>query len=400
MNAPFLLSDSFQLKPEVTLQNRLVKASTEELLADSKGNITGDLIRLYEAWGKKSPGMILTGNIFVSPEAVCRKGNGYISEDTAFKRDFKELARAASAGGAKAIVQINHAGRQALKSSFGEAVGPSDIGVKGFGPLMKKPRSLAEPEIEAIINDFVRSAKVVEECGFAGVQIHSAHGYLLSQFLSPLVNKRQDKWGGSLENRSRLLLSIVKAVKEATSENFIVCVKLNSADFQRGGFDESESMEVAKKLEELAIDFLEISGGSYEEPAMMGTASTQKREAYFLKFAEQLRLKVKTKLLVTGGFRSAAGMNQALVDGHCDLIGVARPFLVEKDFVKKILEEKSTIDSNTWTDRVGNRKLDAILQSVWYKRQIRRTAKFGEPHGPRLNPYLTLAVELPILLWE
>ncbi|NRA68002.1 MAG: hypothetical protein HRU19_26200 [Pseudobacteriovorax sp.] len=395
-----VLNQAFALPNGVNVPNRLIKASTEELLATSQGGISDDLIRLYTIWGKLGAGLILSGNIFVSKEGRCRKGNGYISQDPEFMRDFKRLAAVGRAGGSKFLVQINHTGRQALKSSGAEAVAPSAIAVKGYGPLIKKPRELRDNEIESIIEDFVQSALTVQEAGFDGVQIHSAHGYLSSQFLSPLSNRREDRWGGALENRARFLLTVVEKVKKAVKDDFIVCVKLNSADFQRGGFSEDDSIKVASWLDDLGIDFLEISGGSYEEPAMMGLASTRSREAYFLDFAEKLRKNFKRPLLVTGGFRSAAGMASAINDGHTDLIGLARPFLVEANVVKTILQDGGRIDAASWTDRIGNKRLDAILQSVWYKREIRYAARNGRPIGPKANLYLALAIELPKLLLE
>ena len=176
------------------------------------------------------------------------------------------------------------------------------------------PRELTHDEID-IIQRFATAAAVCEKAGFEGVQLHGAHGYLISQFLSPLTNKRTDQWGGSIENRMRFLIEIYKAVRAATSENFIISVKLNSADFQRGGITEDDVIAVFKAIDAAGIDIIEISGGTYEAPAMAGAkaesrkASTIAREAYFLEIAEKIRQHVTCKLMVTGGFRTVAGMN-------------------------------------------------------------------------------------------
>jgi 2,4-dienoyl-CoA reductase-like NADH-dependent reductase (Old Yellow Enzyme family) len=197
---------------------------------------------------------------------------------------------------------------------------------------------LTEDEIKDLIQRFAIAAKAAKDAGFTGVQIHAAHGYLISQFLSPRSNQREDEWGGSLENRARFLMESVRAVRKAVGKAFPVSVKLNSADFQRGGFAFEESLQVARWLEAEGLDLLEISGGSYEQPRMMDLdgmeevedqkvpASTAAREAYFVDFAKAMKAELKTlPLMVTGGFRTRAAMDHALATGGADLIGLGRP---------------------------------------------------------------------------
>jgi 2,4-dienoyl-CoA reductase-like NADH-dependent reductase (Old Yellow Enzyme family) len=243
-------------------------------------------------------------------------------------------------------VQLSHAGRQTPITINPTPSAPSAVPVALPGKQFGTPRALDEAEIEALIDAFGAAAAVCRDAGFAGVQLHAAHGYLLSSFLSPLANRRSDRWGGSLENRARFLLRAVRAARASTGPGFGIAVKLNSADFQRGGFDVSESQEVARMLEAEGIDFLEISGGNYEQPRMMdsdgldpGEARSARREAYFLGEAERLRSAVRTPLMVTGGFRTGAGMAAALAAGACDIIGLARPLCVEPDAPARLIAD-------------------------------------------------------------
>jgi 2,4-dienoyl-CoA reductase-like NADH-dependent reductase (Old Yellow Enzyme family) len=390
-------SQSLTLANGSTLSNRLVKAATEELLADRNGEVTEDLLRLYQVWSESGAGMIITGNMFVSPESLSRLGNVVISSHSDFKERFRKLAATIKKHGAKAVVQLNHAGRQAFRNAKTEVVAPSAIPLKGFGPLFVRPRALRDDEIESIIDQFVSSARICWEAGFDGVEIHAAHGYLLSQFLSPLVNCRKDRWGGPLEARARPLLTILERIRKELPPNLILGVKVNSADFQRGGFEQGESLELIRLLQGKGLDFIEISGGNYESLAMMGRAaqaSTRTREAYFLDFAQKARPISKVPLMLTGGFRTASGMNQALEQDAVDLIGLARPMLLEPGFPRRILSDASAA---AWQahDRIGIKKLDDMLQTFWYKRQMAAIAQKGRPLGTHASRWAALLLELP-----
>ena len=382
----------------VSTNNRLVKASTEELLAEKDGRMTKGMLSLYDTWGASGVGMILTGNMFVSQEGKSRNGNLVIFRDDQGLAEQSELAKRIQAHGAKGIVQINHAGRQAMAHTGFQPIAPSAVPLEGYGSIFQAPRAATEDELEQVIDDFVESAVFLEKAGFAAVEIHAAHGYLLSQFLSPLLNLREDRWGGPLENRASLLLQIVDRVKDAVSETFLVGVKLNSADFQRGGFGEDDSLQVIEWLSEREIDFLEISGGNYESPAMMGSESTQKREAYFLSFAERVRAVSSVTLIVTGGFRSSSFMDDCIRDGECDLIGIARPMIVEPDLPKRLLESRETVALQA-RDRLGIKTLDNMLQTFWYKRHIASIAQTGQSLGPRASRVWALLTEIPKVLW-
>ncbi|MBU6252386.1 MAG: NADH:flavin oxidoreductase/NADH oxidase family protein [Alphaproteobacteria bacterium] len=322
------------------LKNRLAKGAMTEGLATPDGMPTPALARLYQCWAEGGAGMLLTGNVIIDRDHLERPGNVVIDKKPSaeMKAALKAWAKAGTVQGTHLWMQISHGGRQtqALVNPTPKAPSAVKLGLPGgqFGT----PVPLTEDEIKDLIARFAIAAKAAKEAGFTGVQIHAAHGYLISQFLSPRSNQRTDQWGGSLENRARFLMESVRAVRAAVGKDFPVSVKLNSADFQRGGFAFDESLQVARWLEAEGLDLLEISGGSYEQPRMMDLegmedvedqnvpASTAAREAYFVDFAKAMKAELKTlPLMVTGGFRTRIAMDHALSTGAADLIGLGRP---------------------------------------------------------------------------
>ncbi|WP_448762057.1 NADH:flavin oxidoreductase/NADH oxidase family protein [Acinetobacter tandoii] len=375
-----------------TFKNRIIKGAMSEALANHAGQLNRLHLGLYEAWAKGGLGCAITGNVMVDFRAKNEPGVVVVESE----RDMAELSQWAALGkqyGMVQLVQLSHPGRQCPKGLNKETVAPSAV---PFSPMLATtfgtPRELREDEILDIIQRFARAAQICEKAGFEGVQLHGAHGYLISQFLSPLTNKRQDQWGGSIENRMRFLLEIYQAVRAATSDNFIISVKLNSADFQRGGITEEDVIAVFKAIDAAGIDLIEISGGTYEAPAMAGAkedkrkASTIAREAYFLDFAEKIRQQVSCHLMVTGGFRTAQGMNAALDSGACDFIGIARPFAVETDLTERLLVGQ---DVRYAVDKIktGIPMVDkmAIMEIIWYAAQFKTIAQGKQPN-PKLSP--------------
>lgn len=325
------LSQSLTLPNGQVLKNRIAKASMEESLADDDFLPGKGMIRLYERWGKGGAGLLLTGNAMVDPTALTGPGN-VIIRDQGKLDHFKRWADAGKSGGSKIWMQINHPGRQVFSFISETPVAPSAVKVhipgRMFAKVFGTPRALTEDEIKKIIDRFIQAAVIAEKAGFDGVEVHGAHGYLINQFLSPLTNLRKDQWGGSLENRARILLEIVNGIRASTQKEFGVGVKLNSADFQGGGFAEEDAIQVIQMLNQSKLDLLEISGGNYESPAMQGGESngTRKREAYFLDFAKKARAIAKMPLMSTGGFRSKNIMENAITSGAIDLVGIAAPF--------------------------------------------------------------------------
>ena len=318
-----MISTPLTLPCGAVIKNRLCKAAMTEGLADPAGRPTPALDRLYGLWSDGGAGLLLSGNIQIDGDHLERPGNVVVDAepDDATRQALATWAAAGTRGGNHFWAQISHAGRQCQKIVNPHPKAPSAVKLGLPGGQFGQPDPMTEEDIEAVIAGFARCAKVVVNAGFTGVQLHAAHGYLLSQFLSPRSNQRQDQWGGSLENRARLLLSSVARVRAVLGPTVPISVKLNSADFQRGGFDFDESLQVAKWLQAASVDLIEISGGTYEQPRLLNlegmepveeqtvVASTRAREAYFVDFAEAMRKQLSIPLMVTGGLRRLDAMN-------------------------------------------------------------------------------------------
>jgi 2,4-dienoyl-CoA reductase-like NADH-dependent reductase (Old Yellow Enzyme family) len=339
--------------------NRIGKAAMEENMADADHAPSEALLRIYSAWAAGEVGLIITGNVMVDIRAMTGPGGVVLEDDTYLDR-FKAWAAASRKGGAQVWMQINHPGRQMPAGLGQETVAPSAIGLD-LGAQSKQfpvPRELTAPEIGDIVQRFVTTATLAERAGFTGVQVHAAHGYLLSQFLSPLSNKREDQWGGSLQNRARLLLDVVRGIRAAVAPDFSVSVKLNSADFQRGGFSPEDARAVVALLAPLGVDLVELSGGSYEAPAMMGETRddrTLAREAYFLEFAKDIASVATIPLMVTGGIRRRAIAEQVIESGVA-MAGIATALAIEPDLVRN------------W--RMGKDNAPALKPITWKNKPI------------------------------
>lgn len=384
------LSDPLTLPCGQVLPNRIMKSALSEALGSPANGPSTRLERLYGRWNSGGYGLVVTGNVMVDRRQLGEPGNVVIEDD----RDLDGLTRWAKStqdGGMPIWMQLNHPGRQAnALAARRRPVAPSAIAAKVPGAVT--PRALTGPEIEDIIERFATAAAVAETAGFDGVQIHGAHGYLVAQFLSPLANQRTDEWGGDPERRMRFVLKVLRRIRSAVSPGFAVGIKLNSADFQRGGFTEAESRDVVGRLATEGVDLIEVSGGSYEMPAMMGqavSASTLAREAYFLEYAQAVRdVAADVPLAVTGGFRSRTAMVDAVADGACDLIGLGRPTCTTPDAAAAILESRqSRLDVHAVRfglrgplGRVADLKtLDGALDLQWHTDQLHRLGAGQDP---------------------
>lgn len=348
------INETLDLPCGVQIKNRICKGAMTEGLADSQNRATFKHVNLYDKWSSGGAGILLTGNVQVDHRYLERPGNVVI-EGPQTNEQISRLIAYSDAGtknNTHLWMQISHAGRQTPASVAETPVGPSEVQLQMPGAQFGKPRSLSHEEILDIIQKFSYCASIAKDTGFTGVQIHGAHGYLISEFLSPDINQREDDWGGNLEKRAKFLLEIVKSVRKSVGDAFPVSLKLNSADFQKGGFVHEEAIQVASWLNDEGLDLLEISGGTYEQPHLVGIdmglnperaevrrESTIAREAYFLDYAKDIRNVFKGPLMVTGGFRSTQGMNNALQQDACDVIGIARPFCIDPDIANKLLNE-------------------------------------------------------------
>ncbi|ADH99479.1 NADH:flavin oxidoreductase/NADH oxidase family protein [Salisediminibacterium selenitireducens] len=388
-----ILDQSLTLSSYATSKNRWFKSAMSEAMATANHSPTSDLINLYRIWAEGGSGIVVTGNVMVDPYALGEPKNVVLTKNSDLNR-FEKWAKAGTANGTLLLMQLNHPGKQVLKGVVNEAVAPSAV---PFPPKFQKffppCRALTKKEIWKITDQFAQSARLAQTAGFSGVQIHAAHGYLISQFLSPIHNLRLDEYGGSIQNRFRFLRDICRSVRQATGSSFTISVKINSADFLKSGFTEEESLYVIGELEKEKVDLVEISGGTYEKPAMFDSQikdSTKRREAYFIDFAEKVSQKVRVPIVLTGGFRTKKVMEEALITGVTDMIGVARPLAIHPDlpaqFSSGFADEVHLPDIKT-----GFRAIDdaALLELMWYARQLHRHGA-GKPVRPGLSAHSTL----------
>ena len=377
------LDSALVLSNGTHIKNRLFKSAMSEQLADKYHNPSLGLIQLYKTWAKGGIGLAVTGNLMVDRQHLGEPKNVVLDE----KSDLSQFSKWSAAGtqnNCQLWAQLNHPGKQVPSFIHGQPVAPSALPLEGsLQKNFKTPRALTEIEIKKVIKQFSSAALLAKQSGFSGVQIHGAHGYLVNQFLSSRHNQRTDQWGGTLQNRMRFVLKIYEAIRQQVGDTFPVGIKLNSADFMRGGFTEEESMEVVKVLSDSGIDLIEISGGSYEAPIMAdgtGNKSSQQREAYFLEYAEKVRKIVNTPLVVTGGFRSSKAMIEALRSGATDFIGLARPLALDPEMPNKAMQDDGfNVQSRPLT--TGIKALDkmVMLNMSWYEAQLARMANGQEP---------------------
>lgn len=397
------LDQSLALPCGVTLKNRFAKSAMSEALGTTDNRATEGLATLYKCWADGGTGLLISGNVMIDRHHL-GEPNNVVLEDESDIEGIRRWANAGTQNGAHLWMQLNHPGKQTPKMLTKSSVAPSAIPFKKeLRSYFNTPRELTESEILDIIQRFGRSAALAQKAGFTGVQIHGAHGYLVSQFLSPHHNQRADQWGGSLENRMRFVVEVYTEIRRQVGAAFPVSIKLNSADFQRGGFTEEESMQVAEKLASLGLDLLEISGGTYESPQMTGLdvrESTRQREAYFLDYAQKIRQRVSIPLMVTGGFRTDEGMRNALTSGATDLIGLGRPLALEPAMPNQILAGKA-VESKVRPIRTGIKQVDnaAMMETLYYSYQIARMAKGKQPK-PNENSLISLVRALAIVTFR
>jgi 2,4-dienoyl-CoA reductase-like NADH-dependent reductase (Old Yellow Enzyme family) len=351
------LSSPLTLPCGVEIPNRLAKAAMTEGLSEPNGEPNNDLANLYGIWSDGGAGLLISGNILIDGDHLERPGNVIIDKEPRpeMSAALRNWSSAATRNGNQFWAQISHSGRQTQKAVNPRPKAPSSVKLGLPGGQFGQPVEMTQADIGTVVEGFVRCARVVKTTGFTGVQVHAAHGYLISQFLSPRSNQRNDDYGGSLENRARLLLDVVTQVRAEVGSEFPVAVKLNSADFQKGGFAFEDSILVAKWLQKAGVDLIEISGGTYEQPKLLGiegieetetqnvAESSLMREAYFVDFALAMQSEVSVPLMVTGGFRQRKVMQDALDGGAADIIGLGRPMCVDTNAPNQLLSGTSEL---------------------------------------------------------
>lgn len=354
----------------IAVKNRIIRSATHDGLADENGAPSDKLISKYEQLAKNGVGCIITGYAAVSRNGVSPYPRMMKIYDDSVIGKYKELTEAVHRHGAPVILQIAHCGRQTSSKAIGmQKVAPSNV-LHAFYP--DKAKELTDSEINAIIDDFIAAAVRAEKAGFDGVQLHGGHGYLLHDFLSPYGNRRKDSWGGSLENRCRIVELIIRGIKEKT--NLPVWIKLSAEDNRKGGMNIGSSVEICKRLEKAGCDAIEVSCGTVQDgmntmrsELMPMDAVFRYREpcASFPKFlkkislpaanlvnplikqpkplenfnvanAETIRKNISIPVITVGGIHKVSDMEKILAEGKADFISMCRPFICEPDLAKKL----------------------------------------------------------------
>jgi 2,4-dienoyl-CoA reductase-like NADH-dependent reductase (Old Yellow Enzyme family) len=315
------LFDPVTLPCGIVLKNRIAKSAMSDSLGDGTGHPTKEQFRLYERWAQGGLAMSLIGEVQGSNDYAEKPGNLVLNAASDLAK-FQELAKQGGVNGAQLWLQLGHAGALSYEPTSSPK-GPSALSLEGLSC-----DALTLKEIQQLPAEFAATAKLAQNAGFGGVQIHAAHGFLLSQFLSPLFNKRDDEYGGEITNRMRLLLQTIDATRTAVGPNFPIAVKLNTSDLLEGGLSEEDSLKVVAALDRTSIDLLEFSGGTYF-PGAKSASDGAGGGPYFLNFAKRARDLTTKPLMLTGGFKTRAQAENAVINGHIDVIGLARALALE-----------------------------------------------------------------------
>jgi len=321
----------------VTVPNRFVRSATHEYMADDEGNVSDNQIELYRRLAEGEVGLIITGHAFVQPSGKASPRQTAVYDDR-FLEGLARIPATVHRYPARVFLQIAHAGRQTKERLCGcVPVSPSAV----YDPVSKVlPRELSGEEIQTLVADFVAAAGRAKRAGFDGVQLHAAHGYLISSFLSPHTNRRTDEWGGPVGNRARVLLDVLRGVKDSCGRGFPAVVKLNSTDFLENGLTVDDAVEVARLLEAAGIDGIEVSGGMAEAgrgsvwPGLRSGAD----EGYFVENAARIKRAVGVPVFGLGGIRTLAVAEKIVADGRADLVSLSRPFIRDPFLVKHFRE--------------------------------------------------------------
>lgn len=363
-----MLDTPLTLSSGAVIKNRIVKAAMSDGLADSKNHATEQHCRLYRRWSEGGAGLLIIGEVQVDYRHLERPGNIALDRPGGIKT-LRAMTTAGTVAGNHLWAQLGHAGALTFPEINSTPLAPSAVPVRG-----NHPQAMTGSDIHKLIARYADAAAISREAGFTGIEIHAAHGFLLSQFLSPRFNQRRDDWGGSLENRARLLLEIVRAVRTKIGDDYPIAVKLNASDFQEGGFSFAESQQVSRWIDREHIDLLSISGRIHKSDEDDGTDQTRSagnlaNEAYFLDYASTIKKTINAPVMVTGGFRTCAGIMHAFEQG-IDLVGLARPLVVDAGLPRKLIA--GTINTCPRVEDRFSNDLPLGAGTAWFQMQIIR----------------------------
>jgi len=344
----------------LNLNNRLVRSATFEKRADEDGFVTESLIDLYRTLTTGGVGLIITGNALVHPsgrtvrQMICIHSDIYI-------QGLRKLTSAVHDLGGVIAIQLTHGGRQSPPALLGghPPLAPSAV----YDPSTDvMPAAMTDAEIWEVIDAFGDAARRARVAGFDAVQIHGAHGYLVSEFLSPHTNRRDDYWGGDEERRFHFLEEVFKAIRRETGDDYPLMIKINGSDMIEGGVRVNEAVRTAKRLEELGIDAIEVSGGMYEagQKTSMPNILSPDREAYFREAGRLFKRHLNVPVMLVGGMRSQAVMEDILQGGEADMISLSRPLIREPDLPNKFREGKEKADCISCNGCMNLQKLDVV----------------------------------------
>lgn len=356
------LTQPLTLPCGAVLKNRIAKSAMSDSLGDGAGNPTNDQVRLYDRWAKGGLALSIIGEVQGTPHFAEKPGN-LILNNYSDRERFEHLAKVGATNNALLWPQLGHAGAMA-DASISTPKGPSELDLPGL-----TCGAMSLDQIHALPAEFARTATLAKQLGFGGVELHAAHGFLLNQFLSPLFNQRGDAYGGSLQNRMRLMLEVINALRSAVGPQYPIGIKLNATDQLEGGFAEDESLEVVAALDKSEIDLIDISGGTY----FPGAASSSDRAGpgpYFLEFADRARKKTDIPLMVTGGFKTLAQAEMAVTQGQADVVGLARALVVDPELPSYWLSGQR---GEPQFPRFNNPPEGGV--TAWYTMQITQNAK-------------------------
>lgn len=319
---------------QMNLANRFVRSATYEGLAELDGTVTPRLCNFMETLTNGNLGLIITAHAYVSPEGQAGPRQMGIHSDDMLP-GLRSMADAVHGKGGKVIVQIAHAGIHGIGADTFEPVGPSQIKTTGSSTV----HEMTSAQIAQTVAAFGAAAVRAKKSGYDGVQIHAAHGYLISQYLSPFYNKREDNYGGSLDNRARFLLEILGEIRSRTGNEFAVLVKMNSEDFLENGLTRDEMIAVAKMLEKNGIDAIELSGGTFDSgdliPVRTGVLNLEEKEVYYREAASLFKAELSVPLILVGGIISYNVAERLIDDGLADYIALSRSLIREPGLVKR-----------------------------------------------------------------